>query len=66
MAVLLSTDRSNHIIDGVLSADTASEIQSHLKPHIQSSSVLCSYGAWPYVNIAKLTNSDHKRLISRK
>ena len=64
VAILLSTDRSNHMIDGVLSADTASEIQSHLQPYINDNSVLCSDGAWAYVNIAKLTNCDHKRLIS--
>jgi transposase-like protein len=66
VAVLLSIDRSNHMIDGVLSEDTASEIESHLKPHIIKNSVLCSDGAWAYVNIANLTNCDHKRLISSK
>ena len=64
VAVLLSTDRSNHMIDGILSEDTASEIQLHLEPHIKGNSVLCSDGAWAYVNIAKTTNCDHKRLVS--
>ena len=64
--VLLSTDRSNHMIDGVLSADTANEIKTYLEPHITKNSVLCSDGAWAYVSIAKNTNCDHKRLISGK
>lgn len=64
VAVLLSIDRSSHMIDGVLSEDTASEIQLHLESHIIENSVLCSDGAWAYVNIAKSTNCDHKRLIS--
>lgn len=64
--ILLSIDRSNHIIDGVLSADTASEIQLHLEPYIVKDSVLCSDGAWAYVNIAKSTSCDHKRLINGK
>lgn len=54
------------MIDGVLSEDTASEIQLHLEPHILDNSVLCSDRAWAYVNIAKTTNCDHKRLVSGK
>ena len=49
MAILLSADRSNHMIDGVLSADSAFEIQLHLEPHIKDYSVICSDGAWAYV-----------------
>jgi transposase-like protein len=66
VTVLLSKDRSNHMIDGILSEDTALEIESHLKPHITENSVLCSDGAWAYVNIAKATKCDHKRLIASK
>jgi transposase-like protein len=66
VAVLLSIDRSKHMIDGVLAADTAAEIKAHLEPHIIKNSVLCSDGAWAYVDIAKKTNCDHKRLISSK
>lgn len=66
VAILLSTDRSNHMIDGVLSNDTASEIKLHLEPYIIKNSVLCSDGAWAYVSIAKTTHCDHKRLISGK
>jgi transposase-like protein len=62
--VLLSIDRSKHMIDGVLSADTTAEIETHLEPHITKDSVLCSDGAWAYVNVAKHTKCDHKRLIS--
>jgi transposase-like protein len=62
--VILSIDRSKHMIDGVLSADTKDEIETHLEPHIKRDSVLCSDGAWAYVNVAKKTNCDHKRLIS--
>jgi len=66
VAVLLSIDRSHHLIDGVLAEDTASEIQLHLESHITKNSVLCSDGAWAYVNIAKSTDCDHKRLINSK
>jgi hypothetical protein len=62
--IILSIDRSKHMIDGILSADTKDEIEAHLKPHITKNSVLCSDGAWAYVNVAKKTNCDHKRLIS--
>jgi len=66
VAIILSMDRSNHIINKVLSADTALEIESKLLPHISENSVLCSDGAWAYVNIAKQTHNDHKRLINGK
>ena len=64
VAVLLSIDRSKHIIDSVLAADNTAEIKLHLAPHIIKDSVLCSDGAWAYVSIAKDANCDHKRLIS--
>ena len=64
--VILSIDRSKHMIDGVLSADTKEEIKAHLEPYIIKDSVLCSDGAWTYVDIARKTNCDHKRLISSK
>lgn len=66
VALLLSIDRSNHLINKVLAADTAIEIEINLEPHISNNSVLCSDGAWPYVNIAKHTQCDHKRLITGK
>lgn len=66
VAVLLSIDRSKHIIDGVLAADTTAEIKTHLEPYIIKGSVLCSDGAWAYVSIAKDAHCDHKRLISNK
>lgn len=66
VAVLLSIDRSHHIIDGVLAANTTAEIKAHLEPHIVTNSILCSDGAWAYVDIAQKTNCDHKRLISSK
>ncbi|CAG20339.1 hypothetical transposase [Photobacterium profundum SS9] len=66
VAVLLSIDRSKHMIDGVLADDTASEISSHLEPYIVKDSILCSDGAWAYVSIAEETNCDHKRLISNE
>lgn len=66
VAVLLSIDRSKHIIDGVLAADNAAEIRLHLAPHIIKDSVLCSDGAWAYVDIAKEADCDHKRLINSK
>ena len=50
----------------MLAADTASEIEANFEPHIISSSVLCSDGAWPYVNIAENKNCNHKRLINGK
>ena len=64
--VLLSIDRSNHMIDGVLSADTELEIQRHLEPYVVKDSVLCSDGSWAYANIANSAGSDHKRLVSGK
>ena len=54
------------MIDGVLSADTKEKIKSHLEPYIIKNSVLCSDGAWTYVDVARETNCDHKRLISSK
>ena len=50
----------------VLAADTALEIEANFEPHIISNFVLCSDGAWPYVNIAEHKNCDHKRLINEK
>ncbi|WP_166372148.1 IS1595 family transposase [Psychromonas sp. SA13A] len=66
VAILLSIDRSKHIVNKVLAADTASEIEANFEPHILSNSVLCSDGAWPYVNIAEHKNCVHKRLINGK
>ena len=62
--MLLSIDRSKHIIDGVLAADTTAEIKAHLEPHIIKNSVLCSDGGWAYVSVAQKMKCDHKRLIS--
>jgi transposase-like protein len=64
--VLLSIDRSNHIIDKVLSADTGAQIRENLSPYITENSVLCSDGAWAYVKVAKEQKCDHKRLINNK
>ena len=66
ITILLSIDRSKHIVSKVLAADTALEIESNLESHIMNNSVLCSDGAWPYVNIAEHKNCDHKRLINGK
>lgn len=64
--VLFSIDRSNHIIDKVLSDDTGAQISENLCPYITENSVLCSDGAWAYVKIAKKQQCDHKRLINNK
>jgi transposase-like protein len=64
--ILLSIDRSKHIVNKVLSADTALEIETHFEPHITNNSVICSDGAWPYVNIAAHKSCDHKRLVNGK
>ena len=66
VAILLSIDRSKHIVSKVLGADTALEIESNLESHIMSHSVLCSDGAWSYVNVAAHKSCDHKRLINAK
>ena len=66
VAILLSIDRSKHIVSKVLAADTALEIETHFESHVTNNSVLCSDGAWPYVNIAEHKNCDHKRLINGK
>ncbi|MEI6894467.1 MAG: IS1595 family transposase [Colwellia sp.] len=66
VAILLSIDRSKHIVSKVLAADTALEIETHFESHITNNSVLCSDGAWPYVNVAAHKNCDHKRLINGK
>ena len=66
VAILLSIDRSKHIVSKVLAADTALEIETNFESHITDKSVLCSDGAWPYVNIAAHKSCDHKRLINGK
>ena len=66
VAILLSIDRSQHIVSKVLAADTALEIETNFESHITSHSVLCSDGAWPYVKIAEHKSCDHKRLINGK
>ena len=66
VAVLLSIDRSNHMINPVLSADTTKEIAENFTKNITENSVLCSDGSWAYVAIAKEKNCDHKRLINNK
>ena len=66
VAVLLSIDRSKHMIAPILSADTSSEISINLTENIEENSVLCSDGAWAYVKIAKQKHCDHKRLINNK
>ena len=66
VAVLLSLDRSHHMINPVLSADTSAEITANLINNIEENSVLCSDGSWAYVSIANQKNCDHKRLISNK
>jgi hypothetical protein len=64
--VLLSVDRSNHIIDKALSADTGAQIRDNLSPYITEKSVLCSGGAWAYAKVAKEQKCDHKHLINNK
>ncbi|WDE09433.1 IS1595 family transposase [Thalassomonas haliotis] len=66
VTVLLSIDRSNHMINAILSADTRAEIAAHLTENITENSVLCSDGSWSYVEIAKQKNCDHKRLINNQ
>lgn len=66
VVVLLSIDRSNHMINPILSADNTAEISANLAPHLTENSVLCSDGSWAYVTIAKKANCDHKRLINGK
>jgi len=64
--ILLSIDRSKHMINPILSADTTAEISANLARNITEDSVLCSDGSWAYVTIAKQKNCDHKRLINNK
>ena len=64
VAVLLSIDRSNHMINPILLADSTAEIAANFTNNITENSVLCSDGSWSYVTIAKETNCDHKRLIN--
>jgi hypothetical protein len=66
VAILLSIDRSQHIVSKVLVVDTVLEIETNFESHITSHSVLCSDGAWPYVKIAEHKSCDHKRLINVK
>jgi hypothetical protein len=44
VAVLLSIDRSNHMINAVLSADKTTEITANLTQNMTGNSVLCSDG----------------------
>ncbi|WP_299490432.1 IS1595 family transposase [uncultured Shewanella sp.] len=64
VAILLSIDRSKHMIAPILLADTASEIATNLSKNIEVNSVLCSDGSWVYTGIAKERQCDHKRLIN--
>jgi hypothetical protein len=64
VAILLSIDRSEHMVSHVLAADTKAEIKLYLQPYISEGSVLCSDGAYAYEEIAKVTQCGHKRLIS--
>jgi len=66
VAILLSIDRSNHMINPMLSADTTAEIAANFAKNITGNSVICSDGSWSYVAIAKQKNCDHKRLINNK
>lgn len=66
VAVLLSIDRSNHMINPILSSDTTAEITANFTHNIVEDSVLCSDGSWSYVAIAKEKKCDHKRLINGK
>ncbi len=66
VTVLLSIDRSNHMITPILPADTTAEITANLAQNITENSVLCSDGSWSYVAISKQRNCDHKRLINGK
>ena len=66
VAILLSIDRSNHMINPILLADTTAEIAANFAANIVDNSVLCSDGSWAYVAIAKEKNCDHKRLINDK
>ena len=66
VAILLSIDRSNHMINPILLTDTTAEIAANFAANIVDNSVLCSDGSWAYVAIAKEKNCDHKRLINDK
>jgi hypothetical protein len=46
VAVLLSIDRSKHMIAPILSADTSSQIAINLTENIEENPVLCSDGAY--------------------
>lgn len=52
--MLLSIDRSNHMINPMLSADTTAEITANFAENITENSVLCSDGSWPYLLIDKV------------
>jgi len=64
--VLISLDRSNHMINPILSADTTAEIVANFAANITENSVLCSDGSRAYVTVAKQKSCDHKRLINKK
>jgi hypothetical protein len=64
VTILLSLDRSEHMVSQVLSAVTKAEIKLYLQPYITEGSVLCSDGAHAYEEIAKVTQCSHKQLIS--
>ena len=64
VAVLLSIDRSKHMLAHVLEANTKSEIKKYLEPYLMEKSVLCSDGAYAYIEVAKDKNCMHKRLLT--
>ena len=66
VAILLSIERSNHMINPVLGADTTAEISANFANNMTENSVICSDGSWSYVTIGKQNNGDHKRLINNK
>jgi hypothetical protein len=55
VTILLSIDRSEHMVNQVLAGDNKAEITSHLQPYIDEGSVLCIDGAHAYEEIAKVT-----------
>jgi hypothetical protein len=64
VAILLSIDRSEHMVSHALAADTKGEIKLYLQPYITEGSVLWSDGAYAYEEIANVTQWAHKRFIS--
>ena len=62
--VLVARDRSSHTVDGILSDESALEMQKHLKGHLSLKAILCADASLAHEKLARDMKLPLKELVT--